>query len=56
MKHSLNNREDNTSQGCKQRYFRSSDVMSGHFLMRLFPVGNSSSKNARSACIVISIV
>ena len=56
MKHSLNNREDNPSQVCKQRYFRSRDVMSGHFLTRLFSVGNSSSKNVRSACIVISVV
>ena len=57
MKHLLNNREDKASQVCKQWYFRSSDVISGHFLTRLFPMGNnSSSKNARSACIVISVV
>ena len=38
-----NNREDNPSQVhvCKQWYFRSSDIISRHFLTRLFPVGNS---------------
>ena len=57
MKHLLRpNREDNPSQVCKQWYVCSSDVISGHFLTRLFPVGNSSSKNARSASIVISIL
>ena len=56
MKHSLNSKEDNATQVCKQWYFRSIDVICGHFLTRLFPVGNSSSKNARSAFIVNSIV
>ena len=55
IKHSLNNREDNPSQVCKQWYFLSSDVISGNFLTRLFPVGNSSSKNARSANIVVLV-
>ena len=56
MKHALNNREDNASQACKQWYFRSGDVISMHFLTRLFPVGNSSLKNALSAYIVISLL
>ena len=51
MKYSLNNREDNSSEVCKQWYFRSSDVISGNFLTRLFPMDNSSSQNERSACI-----
>ena len=37
MKPSLNNREDKASHVCKQWYFRSSDVISGHFLTAYFP-------------------
>ena len=57
MNCSSNNREALTPlQVCKQWYFYSSDVISGHFVTSLLPVGNSPSKNARSAIIVISIV
>ena len=57
MKCKSNNREALTPlQVCKQWYFCSSDVISGHFLTSLLPVGNSPSRNARSAIIVIPIV